>query len=59
LLSRTLLKLIKKLHFIIYFHFYSFIKSLLFWLIYRKNGFAEVSKNFVRYKSENNFVEPK
>jgi len=25
--------------------------------IHRKNGFAEVSKNLARYKSENNFVE--
>jgi len=29
-----------------------------FFCVYRKNGFAELSKNLVRYKCENNFVEP-
>jgi len=27
-------------------------------LLYRKNNFAEVSKNLIRYKSENNLDEP-
>jgi len=26
-------------------------------MVYGKNGFAEVSKNWARYKFENNFVE--
>jgi len=26
--------------------------------LHRKNGFAEESKNFARYRSENNFVGP-
>jgi len=25
-------------------------------ILYRKNGFVEVSKNLARYRSENNFV---
>jgi len=26
--------------------------------VHEKNGFAEISKNLVRYRSENNFVGP-
>jgi len=26
--------------------------------VYEKNGFAYISKNLVRYRSENNFVRP-
>jgi len=30
---------------------------VLYYFLYRKNSFTEVSKNVAKYKSENNFIE--